>query len=205
MKKIKNWKRSFRELKKTMKEKELLEFCKKIAEEYANSSLEFARSYFMDKYDITSSCFYKCLELAIIRNLITEDLIEKMERKSINNQKAHDTTAGAKTHLKYYKMRKERDLNIFAEFSDNEIEKIAIEFAYSKLKKAEFAKEKEISNRVIDLILKKAIEEAIVDDEVLYSIKERSIANAKNVEETEVFFKELIRKRNENISELLSK
>lgn len=205
MEKTKKWKRSFRKLKKTMQEKELLEFCKKIATEYANSSEEYARSYFIDKYDITASCFYKCLETAIIRNLITEELIEKMEKKAINNQKAHDTTAGAKTHLKYYKMRKERDLNIFAEFSDNEIEKIAIEFAYSKLKKAEFAKEKEISNRVIDLILKKAIEEAIVDDEVLYSIKERSIANAKNVEETEVFFKELIRKRNEKISELLSK
>ncbi len=200
----KRWKRSFRELKKTMEERELLELCKKIATEYANSPEEYARSYFMNKYDIKESCFYKCLEVAIIKNLITEELIEKMERKSINNQKVHDTTAGAKTHLKYYKMRKERDLYIFSQFSDDEIEKVAIEFSYSKMSKGEFAKEKEISKRVLELLLKKAIEEAIVEDIIVYAIKERSITNAKNPKQVEEFFKELIKKRNEKISELLS-
>lgn len=199
--------RSFSELKKAMTaDKEFENFCKKIANEYANSKGEYARSYFTKEYDITVKCYYKILETAIVYNWVSEETVEKMEEKALRNQKAHASTAGLSTRKHYARIRLKRNNYIVSLYSEKEIEDLATNFAYSPLSKKEFAKKEGITIKILDLLLKKAIVEAIVDDIVFNAIRQRSVDNeTRNKKRVEDFFVELAKKRNSKISELLSK
>lgn len=199
----KNTKRSFSVLKKSMTTTAFDYFCQKIAEEYANSDGEFARSYFSNKYDISNACFYKVLEYAIINNLVSDEIVDLMQSKAIQNQKPHANEAGIKSILHYQNMRKKRYEKIVSNLSEKEIKTIAKEFANNfDISKEELAEKHSMSIKVIDLILLKAILELIVDDETFALIRERSLSNNNN-KKAEDFFNELAKKRNSNIQDAL--
>ena len=94
-------KRTYTELKKQMTVEQFELFCKKLATRYANSEKQFSCSYFVKTENITKSCFYRILGEAIIRNLVSEEIVRKMEEKSLFNQKQHVQKAGITT-LKHY-------------------------------------------------------------------------------------------------------
>ncbi len=206
MEKEKTKGRNFTQLKKAMSEEELRKFCKKIAEEYADSKGEYARSYFVKEYDISGSCFYKILETSIIKNWVSDETMLKMEEKAVENQKVHAETAGLSTRKHYSEMRQKRQEYIISFYTEKEIEDLATDFANSPLNKKEFAKQKGITSiRGLDLLLKKAIVEAIVDDIVFNDIRQRSVDNAKgDKQRVKEFFIQLAKERNDKISELLS-
>lgn len=198
--------RSFTKIKQSMSYGEFKKFCIKITEMYANSKEEFARSYFMKEYAITANCFYKILETSVIYNWVSEDAVDKMEAKALANQKAHATAAGVSTRIHYAELRTKRQDYILSAYTEIEIEDIATRFAKSLLNKKEFAKQEEITVKTLDLLLKKAIVEAIVDDIVFDEIRQRSIDNAapNQKEKAKAFFVNLSKERYSKISELLS-
>lgn len=79
--------RSFTQLKNSMTLKEFETFCRRIATQYAKFEEQYSASYFVKAENITKGCFYKILYEAIIRNLVSEELVNMMETKSICNQK----------------------------------------------------------------------------------------------------------------------
>lgn len=169
-------KRSFRDLSKTMSAQEMDRFCKRIAESYAKSETRFACSYYTQHENISASCFYKVLERAVVMNLVSEKTVDKMEKKSELNQCSHATGAGMTTREKYAALRKKRNEFIIFSFSEEEIKQLAIDFAnHPEISKKEFAQKYDVSNTVIDVVLKKSITEKIVDDEIFAKIEERSL------------------------------
>lgn len=199
--------RSFTQIKKSISAKEFKSFCIQITEKYANSNEEFARSYFMKEYDISASCFYKILETAIIYNWVSDETVKKMEAKALINQKAHKAEAGLSTRKHYAEMRQKRQEYIISLYTEKEIEKLAVNFAYTPLKsKKKFSEEEGISVGILDKLLKKAIVELIVDDIIFNDIWDRSLENTSENQKEKVndFFKGLAKERYSKISELLS-
>lgn len=188
-------KRSFRDLAKVMSAQEMDRFCKKIAESYANSETRFARSYYTEHENISVSCFYKVLERAVIMNLVSEKTVDKMERKSELNQSAHAEGAGMTTKEKYAALRKKRNEYIIFLYSDEEIKKLATEFANNpEISKAQFADKYGVSPRVIDVLLKKSITENIIDDAMFLKIEERTLKRDSS-KRTQDFFRLLHERR----------
>lgn len=189
-------KRSFKDLSKTMTAQEMEKFCKRIAESYANSEARFARSYYTENEDISISCFYKVLERAVIMNLVSEKTVDKMEMKSEINQSSHAAGAGITTREKYAELRKKRNEFIIFSFSEEEIKQLAIDFAnHPETSKKEFAEKYDVSITVIDVLLKKAIIDKIVDDETFAKIEERSLMKNSSKRAKEFF--RLLRERRE--------
>lgn len=196
-------KRSFKVLKESMTAEEFKCFCKKIALEYANTRNEYARSYFKEQYKISVGCFYSILETAVINNWVSEEDVNRMEAKALANQKAHAEEAGISTRVHYANLRKKRNEYLLCKYSDEEMEKIAVEFATNtEMSKKQFADKLGLPTIVVDLLLKKVIVEAIVDDKTFIMIKERSIVNTPDEKKKTVikFFDELFRQRNSTIS-----
>ena len=54
-------------------------FCRKVATQYAKSDGQYSGSYFMKTENITRDCFYKVLDEAVIRNLISEELVDQRQ------------------------------------------------------------------------------------------------------------------------------
>lgn len=198
--------RSFTKIKKSMPAKKFKSFCIEIAEKYANSNEEFARSYFMKEYNISASCFYKILETAIVCNWVSDETVRKMEAKALKNQKAHAVEAGLTTRKHYAEMRQKRQDYILSFYTEKEIENLAVNFAYSPVSKKEFAEAEEMSVGMLDKLLKKAIVELIVDDVIFNAIRQRSIDNTPQNQQEKVkdFFIKLAKERYSKISELLS-
>lgn len=190
-------KRSFRELNK-MSVADLDRFCKRIAESYANSEAKFARSYYTEHENISASCFYKVLERAIVNNLVSEKTVDKMEKKSELNQSAHAKGAGMTTREKYATLRKKRNEYIIFLYFDEDIKKLAIDFANNpQITKSEFAEKYDVSIKVLDTLLKKAITENLIDDETFAKIEKRSLAKDSSLR-TKQFFDLLHERRKFN-------
>ena len=134
-------KRTYTELKKQMTVEQFELFCKKLATRYANSEKQFSCSYFVKTENITKSCFYRILGEAIIRNLVSEEIVRKMEEKSLFNQKQHVQKAGITTLKHYGELRIKRDEKIISQYTEEDIKKLAEYFAQNPEKtKEEIAK-----------------------------------------------------------------
>lgn len=188
--------RSFTQLKNSMTLKEFETFCRRIATQYAKFEEQYSASYFVKAENITKGCFYKILYEAIIRNLVSEELVNMMETKSICNQKKHALNAGETTRQHYARLRKERNEYIICSYTDLEIKQIAEDFTKSlEEKKTDFAKRYGIGITVLDSLLKKAFVENIADDEICKKIEKRSLSKDSSKRAKE-FFAYLWKERN---------
>lgn len=191
-------KRSFTELKRTMTTEDFEDFCKRIATQYAKSEGQYSCSYFIKAENLTKTCFYKVIYEAIRKNLVSEETVDKMEIKSICNQKAHAVNAGETTRKHYAKLRKERNEYIISSYTKTEIKQIAEDFAKStKEKKIDFAKRNGIAIPVLDTLLKKAFIENIASDKICEEIEKRSLSKDSSKRAKE-FFAYLWKEREKN-------
>lgn len=192
-------KRSFRDLCKNMSLEEVNNYCKKIAESYATSEARFARTYYTEHENISEKCFYAVLERAVVLNLVSEETVNKMENKSELNQAAHAKGVSTTSKEKYKKLRKKRNEYIIFLYSDKDIIDLATDFANQPgISKPAFAKKYNVSNNVIDTLLKKAITENLIDDETFSKIEERSLAKNSSLE-AKNFFRLLHERRESNL------
>lgn len=184
---------TFTRLKKILSVDEFNELCRKVALEYADSVEYYSADYFCKRYDITKSCFQKMIDYAIVNNLISDNTVNRMMNKAIANQRRHCKTAGITTIEKYARLQNERTENFQRE--------IAIFFVNNPDKtKKELARIKGLTIKEFDWNLVRAIEDNVVSDEIVDSIEERSIKNAKpgTEENTKVFFEGMRKKREAN-------
>ena len=134
----------------------------KMVTEYANSELDFASSYFSEKYNISKNIFYKARDYAVICCLIDEDICKKVKRKTIENYKTNNpkqTTNGPVMHFSELRVQRQEFLNTF---SDNDIRDIAYKYAEGiSLKNISFIYD--IGEYGIKLLLRKGIIMLIVD------------------------------------------
>lgn len=174
-------KMSFKQLEKSLVTYDKFnKFCKKIAEEYANSEAQFARTYFTQHYNISVKCYYAVLEHAVVTNLVEDTVVIKMMNKSVSNQNLHKNGAGGSSIAKYARMYDQRCKFIANSFTDKEIKRMAIDFGDNPdISKADLAASYGISRKVLELVLIRAIEENIADDKTVDAIERRSINNAK--------------------------
>ena len=195
--------KNFTQLKKQKTFEEFNRYAKRITEDYATSENHFSRSYFCRTYDISSSCFYKLMEYAVVTDLVSDSITAKMMNKAIANQQNHDKRAGGTSQQKYVDMYRKRCEFIANQKSMEIVEDFAIMFAcYPSDTKEELASEFGISKKVADLLLVRAIVENIADDDIVERIEKRSIAGSVDKNYTREFFSKLKKQREDNKKEI---
>ncbi len=152
-------KRSFTELEHTKTQEELEAIAKKIAVEYSESDAQFARTYFSEQYNISKDCFYKLLEYATIRNIISEEVVNNIALKASGNQRNHANGAFPVTSfLHWNEVRKERNTYIAWSLPPETVKSIAEDFenASDGISKEELVSLYGISTMVLDEVLVRA-------------------------------------------------
>ena len=171
--------RTFRQLKLELSERALGELAIEIADAYVNdfnSKAEVAKEFEINQKAVTD-----LMDYAIIHYLVSDDMVDRMERKSIQNQSRYSPDGSADGTIAHYKMLRAKrvELAIF-DLSDEKIKEISERFATETDKtKGDIALLYGLSKRIIDIVLKKAITEGICDDETFKKIKARSLENCK--------------------------
>ncbi len=193
--------RTYSYLEKTMNEQELDKFACDIATSYATSEGQYSRRYYTKIYNITSDCFYKLLERAIVRDLVLDEIVDKMRQKAYKNSNTKSMEKSGKntvtSHIHYAKMIGERKwFKFLRDFPKNEKIEITTYFAeHFETSKSECAKKFNISNVSLDKIIENTLIENYVDDEIFSKIRTRSLGK----EPTKIainYFATLKRKRN---------
>ena len=99
---------NFTDLKKSMSLQELNRMCIEIATEYAETNLFHAETYFMEKYNITRSCYNKAKEYAVTHYLVSDSIVNRMQEKAIENQARSSYSRGNSSKSHYNRLRQER-------------------------------------------------------------------------------------------------
>lgn len=193
--------RTFTQLKKAMTTEQLNNFCKTIAESYAQSYTCFSRKYYCEQYNITISCYEKVKDYAIVNNLVSDKIVNLMRDKAIANQQYHMSQAGASSWRKFDILMVEREENK----RKTETRKCAIEFAYNpNIPKRTLAAMHGMTIKDFEKMLVIAIEENEVEDAVVDLMEERSIKNSDSTNHNKItqFFAGLREKREKNKKEI---
>lgn len=190
-------------LQNTLSPKELNRFSEQVSTSYATSELDASRSYFTKAYNITSSCFHWLLEWSVVRDLVPDEIVDKMRQKSSANsnrksqENANKSTMASDVY--YAKLIRERKWFIFLrDFPEEDKIKITTFFAkHPEVSKEECAKRFGLSKASLDKIVEDSLLENRVDDEIFLKVQMRSLgANPSKVAID--YFTKLKRKRNQN-------
>ena len=182
-------KRSYKQLENNMNSSDFKNLCKKIGREYANSEAHFARRYFCGYYNISEKCFYGILQKVVEEGLLDDNITSKIDSKLKLNKMHH-----AEVHNK----------SVATHMPIEQVRNFAEDFAQQQdISKYDLATAYEITPRVADLILVRAIVENIIDDETANQIYRRSVKRSKPGKEdiTKNFFKKLREARELNKKE----
>ncbi len=162
-------KRSFTELERTKTQEELESMAKKIAIEYSKSEAQFARTYFSEQYNISKDCFYKMLEYATVRNLISEEDVNNIALKASGNQRCHaNGNFPVTSYLHWNEIKKKRNKYIAGSLSAETVKSIAEDYenASDDMSKEEIAQIQGISTMVLDEVLVRAKVLAFSDERI---------------------------------------
>lgn len=193
--------RTYKNLQSIMTDAELDQFAKKIAEEYAGSGCEYSRSYFTKVYNITSDCFYQLLYRAVVRDLVTDEIVMNMRMKASRNSNLKSSqnvgTGTIASEIKYIKLISKRKWFIFLrDFPKEKKIEITTYFAeHYEESKEECAKKFGVSKVAFDRIMEDTLINNEVDDEIFTKIRERSLKN-NDTKATKSYFTTLRKKRN---------
>ena len=169
---------------------------RRIATDYANSSLEYSRSYFCNRENITEYVFYRILHTAIERQIVDDDTAKRIARKSEKNSSKSVGGEGARLRSVQAYERSFEKRNTYV-MSDSEVKEIAEAYAASLCNQAEFKKSMGLDNRLFNYAMKRAITEGIVDEQVVLAMRRKAEYN--HGESATNFFDELETERQERI------
>lgn len=193
--------RSYTNMQKNSEEEELDQFAREIAKSYATSELHYSRSYYTKHYEINTSCFTKLLERAVVRDLVSDDIVRKMRKKAYRNSNiksieySGDGTIATEVH--YAKLLGERKwFRFLRDFPENKKIEITTYFAeHFEISKSECAEKFNVSTIELGKIVEDTLINNKVDDEIFSKIQTRSLGD--NPSESSVkYFATLKRKRN---------
>lgn len=152
----------------------------KIATEYANTTLELARTHFSEKYDITENTFYKARDYAVIFCLVDDSICKKLREKSAinyskNNEK--NSRAGSLAHFDVLIDERQKFLN---GFSPNEIRDIGNKYVEG-MSVENIAKAYDTGPFAIQRLLKKGIIMLIFDSDTVNQISVIAKGNTESI------------------------
>ncbi len=169
--------RTFKQLQKEKTFEELNSFAKSVTEAYAKSGMAYSQTNTAKDNNLTKKGLRDVMDYAIVTALVSRETCEQVLQKAISNQrqKAQETGSSSITHHKeLIRRREEFLLNAYA---STEVEKIAKDIAENSSYSIQYftVKNNIESERLTKSILKRAIVENIVSDEVMEKIIERSL------------------------------
>lgn len=193
--------RTYEDLEKIMNEHELDKFASDLGTSYATSSDEFTRSYYTRQYQITSECFYKLRDRSIVRDLVPDEIVDKMREKSYRNSNARSMELcgqrAVTSHVHYAKLLGERKwFKFLRDFSEEDKIKITTYFAENfEVSKAECAEKFNLSTIELGKIIEDTLLRSKVDDKIFSKIRKRSLGD-KPTKTSVRYFATLKRRRN---------
>ncbi len=166
-----------------------------LAKEYANSSAEFSRSFFCKKEDISQGTFYRILHKAIEEWIVDEETARKIAWKSEQNasQGSESKAGGIQSRHAYEESFRKRDE---FDISRSTAKKYAEMYAYSDLLQTPFKISEVMPTPFFNALMKKAIVENIVSDEIVKKLKIKAM-RSNNSTIAYNFFEELEEQRRE--------
>ena len=193
--------RTFTKLQSDLSVEELDQFAERIAKSYAESDGSFSRSYYTKLHNITADAFYQLLYRAVITDLVTDEIVEKMRRKaSINSNAKSKENAGKMTmgsNVKYQRLIRQRKWFIFLrDFPEDKKIEITTYFAEnSNVSKEKCAKKFNLTRSALEKILEDALVHNLVGDDIFLKIRTRSLGDNPTIE-AKNYFTQLKKKRN---------
>lgn len=189
--------RTFKQLQKEKSFQELNEFAKNVTQKYATSQKEYSQSNVAEDNNLTLKGLRELMDYAIINSLVSIEIADKVLKKSIQNQQRKNEEAGGSSISHHKKLIKKRAELIVYSYLPSEIRKIATDFANNPMYSIQHfkIKYKVESEKVIKLILQRAIVENISSDDEMERIIQRSL-KANPTESAKQYFEYL---RNERI------
>jgi len=190
--------RTFKQLQKEKTLEELNHFAKEVTELYARSVIEYTQSKVARDNKLTITGLRDLMDYAIVTAVVTRETANLILAKAMENQRRKRQDAGASSLEHYQKLIKEREDYLAQFFSRVEVKKITEHIANApSMSISYFTKAYKIeSDRLTKLLLKRAIVEGIVSDEVMKEIIRRSLRNNKT-EATIQYFENLRKAREE--------
>ena len=140
-----------------------------IATEYANSSFDFARSYFCSKHEISEHVFYKIRDFAIIFCLVDNDTAKRIQQKSSANYQSNNDKNSAASSIAHFDELIVKRQEFLDGFSKNEILDIAHKYVEGASVK-NIALCYDTGEYAIKKLLKKGIVELIFDSTTVSQI-----------------------------------
>lgn len=153
---------------------------REIAEDYANSGPDFARSYFSKKYEISKHVFYRARDFAVICMLVDTRTQERIFEKAKFNSKQHNIKKSAAKSIAHSAYLMKKRAEFFNSFTQNDIEDICRKYAEGvELSKIAHAYDTGIS--AVKFLLKKGLLLGYVDEPTYAAIRLRVKLSGKDI------------------------
>ena len=156
---------------------------------YANN--EVTRSYFMKKYDISSSTFYSILKKAIIEHIVDMDTVYKIKERSLQNSlKKYKNLPKNSNSNHYYTLIDKRNIFLFSKSSRIKLIKCFVNRDKS-ISKPNFCKSCYIDIELFDKILIQSIIYSEISNKLYLKLKNDSLFYYNNSVKVSSFFSSL--------------
>ncbi len=169
--------RTYTQLEKEKSLEELKNFEIHVLERYATSDFSVSQADVARDNNITESCFVRIKEEAIINGYASRELVEAVRNKAVTKSERRIQQSGGKCILYYERLIKQREEFLVTGIPKAQIKVIAEDIANnpsSPIKDFKMKYNLE-SCRMVRLILKIAIVENVVSDEIMELIIKRSL------------------------------
>lgn len=169
--------RTYTQLEKEKSFHELKDFEVKVLERYATSDYVVSQADVARDNNITLSCFKRMKEDAIIHGYISRELVEAIRNKAVTKSERRVQQSAGKCVLYYERLIKQREEFLATAISKVQIKGIAEDVANNDSKPIKYFKKKYNleSDCLVRLLLKIAIVENVVSDEIMELIIKRSV------------------------------
>ena len=183
--------RTYTILKKEKTLEELSEFSKQLTERYATSELEYSQEDVARDNNITRGCLRRLMDDAIIEARVSIEIALLVKNKAMKKSEMKVQQAGGRSISHHEDLMKKREAYLLTAFSRVETKKIAEDIANHPSEPiSSFTRKYDIeTDRLTKLLLKKAIVENIVSDEVMEMIIKRSLGSNPNERAKKTFEK----------------
>lgn len=183
--------RSITQLKKEKTTEEFDKFASAVTTRYATSELEYSQADVARDNNITTKCLRKLMDYAIIYNKVSLEIALLVKNKAIEKSKMKVQQAGGRSISHHEELIRKREEFLIMTFSRVEIKKIVEDIANHTSKPISFftGKYNIETDRLTKLLLRKAIVENIVSDEIMELIIKRSLGKYQTQKAQEVFQK----------------
>ena len=185
--------RTYTQLEKEKSLEELKNFEIHVLERYATSDFSVSQADVARDNNITESCFVRIKEEAIINGYASRELVEAVRNKAVTKSERRIQQSGGKCILYYERLIKQREEFLVTGIPKAQIKVIAEDGKTEKIYKLDKVIAEDIANnpsspikdfkmkynlescRMVRLILKIAIVENVVSDEIMELIIKRSL------------------------------